>query len=99
MLNLRARSSMLFAVARAAPVRRTQQTAKTMSSTSSEIVFTPAVKTVQVKCQSPTTSRRQHMPQMVRAEDVARTLMRLQMRIRELEAELTALKAAPAGWR
>jgi hypothetical protein len=33
------------------------------------------------------------------AEDVARTLVRLQMRIRELETEVTALKAAPAGWR
>jgi hypothetical protein len=44
-------------------------------------------------------SRRQHIPQMLEAEDVARTLMRLQMRIRELEAELTAVKAAPSGWR
>jgi hypothetical protein len=33
------------------------------------------------------------------AEDVARTLVRLQMRIRELETEVTALKATPAGWR
>jgi hypothetical protein len=32
-------------------------------------------------------------------EDVARTLLRLQMRIRELETELTALRSAPAGWR
>jgi hypothetical protein len=32
-------------------------------------------------------------------EDVARTLLRLQMRILELETELTALRAAPAGWR
>ena len=67
-----------------------------MSSPSPNVAFTSAVKAIQIKR---ATSRRQHLPQMLPAEDVARTLMRLQMRIRELEAELTALKAAPSGWR
>jgi predicted pyridoxine 5'-phosphate oxidase superfamily flavin-nucleotide-binding protein len=34
----------------------------------------------------------QHIPQMFHAEDVARTVAQLQARIRELEAEVTALK-------
>ncbi|HWE22136.1 MAG TPA: hypothetical protein VG758_33995 [Hyphomicrobiaceae bacterium] len=70
-----------------------------MSSPSPDIAFTPAAKAFQIKQGSRAMSRRQHIPQMLEAEDVARTLMRLQMRIRELEAELTAVKAAPSGWR
>ena len=69
-----------------------------MSSPSSEIVYTPVVKAFRARPGSRTPSRPQHLPPM-RAEDVARRLLRLQMRIRELEAELTALKAVPAGWR
>jgi hypothetical protein len=69
-----------------------------MSSPSSEIAYIPAVKAVRVTPGSRAMSRPQPLPQM-RAEDVARTLLRLQMRIRELETELAALKAAPAGWR
>jgi hypothetical protein len=70
-----------------------------MSIPSPNVAFTPSVKAVQVKQGSRALNRRQHIPQMLQAEDVARTLMRLQMRIRELEAELTAVKAAPSGWR
>jgi hypothetical protein len=62
-----------------------------MSSPSPDIAFTPAAKAFQIKQGSRAMSRRQHIPQMLEAEDVARTLMRLQMRIRELEAELTAV--------
>jgi hypothetical protein len=69
-----------------------------MSSPSSEIAYIPVAKAVRVTRGSRAMSRPQHLPQM-RAEDVARTLLRLQMRIRELETELTALRAAPAGWR
>ena len=36
----------------------------------------------------------QHIPQMFHAEDVGRTIVHLQTRIDELEAELAALKAA-----
>jgi predicted pyridoxine 5'-phosphate oxidase superfamily flavin-nucleotide-binding protein len=36
----------------------------------------------------------QHIPQMFHAEDVGRTIVQLQTRIDELEAELAALKAA-----
>jgi hypothetical protein len=36
----------------------------------------------------------QHIPQMFHAEDVGRTIVQLQTRINELEAELAALKAA-----
>ena len=36
----------------------------------------------------------QHIPQMFHAEDVGRTIVQLQTRIEELEAELAALKAA-----
>jgi predicted pyridoxine 5'-phosphate oxidase superfamily flavin-nucleotide-binding protein len=36
----------------------------------------------------------QHIPQMFHAEDVARTVVQLQTRIEELEAEVAALKAA-----
>ena len=39
----------------------------------------------------------QHIPQMFHAEDVANTLTQLQARIRELEAEMAALKAVAAG--
>jgi hypothetical protein len=35
----------------------------------------------------------QHIPQMFHADDVARTVMQLQTRINELEAELAALKS------
>jgi hypothetical protein len=70
-----------------------------MSSPSINVAFTPAVKAVQVERRSRVASRQRHIPPMLHAEDVARTLMRLQMRIRELEAELTAVKAAPSGWR
>jgi hypothetical protein len=70
-----------------------------MSSPSSNVAFTPVVNAVQAGRRPCVASRRQSIPQVLRAEDVARTLVRLQMRIRELEAELTALKAAPSGWR
>ena len=70
-----------------------------MSSPSPDIAFTPAAKAFQIQRGLRATSRRQRLPQMLQAEDVARSLMRLQMRIRDLEAELTALKAAPSGWR
>ena len=36
----------------------------------------------------------QHIPQMFHAEDVAHTILQFQARIRELEAEVAALKAA-----
>ena len=36
----------------------------------------------------------QHIPQMFHAEDVARTVTQFQARIRELEAEVAALKGA-----
>jgi predicted pyridoxine 5'-phosphate oxidase superfamily flavin-nucleotide-binding protein len=39
----------------------------------------------------------QHIPQMFHAEDVGRTILQFQARIRELEAELAALKAGNAG--
>src|SRR5262245_57380085 len=39
----------------------------------------------------------QHIPQLFPAEDVGHTILQFQARIRELEAELTALKAAQAG--
>jgi predicted pyridoxine 5'-phosphate oxidase superfamily flavin-nucleotide-binding protein len=39
----------------------------------------------------------QHIPQMFHAEDVGRTIIQFQARIRELEAELAALKAGKAG--
>ena len=39
----------------------------------------------------------QHIPQMFHAEDVGRTILQFQARIRELEAELAALKAGKAG--
>jgi predicted pyridoxine 5'-phosphate oxidase superfamily flavin-nucleotide-binding protein len=38
----------------------------------------------------------QHIPQMFHAEDVGQTIVRLQTRIEELEAEVAALKAAQA---
>jgi hypothetical protein len=38
----------------------------------------------------------QHIPQMFHAEDVARTVTQFQARIRELEAEVAALKGARA---
>ena len=37
----------------------------------------------------------QHIPQMFHAEDVARTVQQFQARIRELEAEVAALKGSP----
>ena len=37
----------------------------------------------------------QHIPQMFHAEDVARTVEQFQARIRELEAEVAALKGSP----
>jgi len=70
-----------------------------MSSPSSEIAYTPvAAKAVRVMPGPRAMNRPPPLPPM-HAEDVARTLVRLQMRIRELETEVTALKAAPAGWR
>ena len=39
----------------------------------------------------------QHIPQMFHAEDVGRTILQFQARIRELEAELAVLKAGKAG--
>ena len=39
----------------------------------------------------------QHIPQMFHAEDVGRTIQQFQARIRELEAEVAALKGAHAG--
>ena len=39
----------------------------------------------------------QHIPQMFHAEDVGRTIQQFQARIKELEAEVAALKAAPNG--
>jgi uncharacterized protein len=39
----------------------------------------------------------QHIPQMFHAEDVGRTIVQLQTRIEELEAEVAALKAGRAG--
>jgi len=39
----------------------------------------------------------QHIPQMFHAEDVARTIVELQTRIGELEAEVAALKAVGSG--
>ena len=39
----------------------------------------------------------QHIPQMFHAEDVGRTILQLQTRIDELEAEVAALKARRAG--
>jgi predicted pyridoxine 5'-phosphate oxidase superfamily flavin-nucleotide-binding protein len=39
----------------------------------------------------------QHIPQMFHAEDVGRTIQQFQARIRELEAEVAALKAQSAG--
>jgi predicted pyridoxine 5'-phosphate oxidase superfamily flavin-nucleotide-binding protein len=39
----------------------------------------------------------QHIPQMFHAEDVAGTIMQFQARIRELEAEVAALKGGQAG--
>jgi predicted pyridoxine 5'-phosphate oxidase superfamily flavin-nucleotide-binding protein len=38
----------------------------------------------------------QHIPQLFAAEDVAGTIQQLQARIRELEAEVAALKGGPA---
>jgi hypothetical protein len=64
-----------------------------MSSPSNELAFTPIERMVRAA------SRRRQNEQMVSAEEVARKLVRLQMRIRELEAEVTALQAVPAGWR
>jgi hypothetical protein len=66
-----------------------------MSSPSTETARTAPAKAVRAR----PASRPQLLPQLLQAEDVARTLLRLQMRIRELETELTALKAVPAGWR
>jgi predicted pyridoxine 5'-phosphate oxidase superfamily flavin-nucleotide-binding protein len=37
----------------------------------------------------------QHIPQLFAAEDVARTVLQFQARIRELEAEVAALKGGP----
>ncbi len=39
----------------------------------------------------------QHIPQMFHADDVGRTIVQLQTRIEELEAEVAALRAAQAG--
>jgi predicted pyridoxine 5'-phosphate oxidase superfamily flavin-nucleotide-binding protein len=39
----------------------------------------------------------QHIPQLFAAEDVAGTIQQFQARIRELEAQVTALKAASSG--
>ena len=39
----------------------------------------------------------QHIPQMFHAEDVGRTIVQLQTRINELEAEVAVLKAAHSG--
>ena len=39
----------------------------------------------------------QHIPQMFHAEDVGQTILQFQARIRELEAELAALKSGKAG--
>ena len=39
----------------------------------------------------------QHIPQMFHAEEVGRTILQLQARIEELEAEVAALKAVRAG--
>src|SRR5262245_19819837 len=39
----------------------------------------------------------QHIPQMFHAEDVGKTVLQFQARIRELEAEVAALKAAAAA--
>jgi predicted pyridoxine 5'-phosphate oxidase superfamily flavin-nucleotide-binding protein len=39
----------------------------------------------------------QHIPQMFHADDVGRTIVKLQTRIEELEAEVAALKAARSG--
>jgi predicted pyridoxine 5'-phosphate oxidase superfamily flavin-nucleotide-binding protein len=39
----------------------------------------------------------QHIPQMFHADDVGRTIVQLQTRIEELEAEVAALQAAQAG--
>ena len=39
----------------------------------------------------------QHIPQMFHAEDVGQTIQQFQARIRELEAEIAALKAAAAS--
>ena len=39
----------------------------------------------------------QHIPQMFHAEDVGHTIQQFQARIRELEAEVAALKATAAG--
>ena len=39
----------------------------------------------------------QHIPQMFHAEDVGRTIVQFQARIRELEAEVAALKGASGG--
>jgi hypothetical protein len=62
-----------------------------MSSLASEVI--------QARRRPPAPVQPQPIPQTLRTEDVARTLLRLQMRIRELETELTALRAAPSGWR
>ena len=68
-----------------------------MSTLSSLTAYPPVARATGKKPGSRAARYPQRLPQM-HAEDVARTLVRLQMRIRELEAELTALKAVPAGW-
>jgi hypothetical protein len=70
-----------------------------MSTPSTETARTASVTAIRARPTSRAVHRPQRLPPMLQAEDVARTLLRLQMRIRELEAELTALKAVPAGWR